>query len=267
MARAATPGHSQCVASFWGVPRHIRATNLFDRGCRGLRCLVSHVFVDESMRRNYLLCAAVVAPDDLEPARRAVRAMLAKGQRRLHFVDESPQRRRAILSSMTKLDVRVRIYTCGAGERAARRVVMSALVADLRTDVRRLVIESRGARDRDDRQLLVELHKAGVLAQSVAYEHLPAHAEPLLWIADAVAWAYGNRQPWRSLVEPIVESASTIERREPSGATLKSSRPISARAAGRRAKPGRSSSGEGPGSLPNAQRAGMKIVPRGTGQV
>ncbi len=172
---------------------------------------MSQLFVDESQRRDYLLCAAILTPDELEPARRAMRSLLAKGQRRLHFVDESAQRRRAILSAVTKLDIRARIYVSRANERVARPALMSALAAELPKDARRLVIESRGQRDRDDRQLLVELRKKGVLSELVAYEHMPAHAEPLLWVADAVAWAYGIRDPWRRLVEPIIESSTVVD--------------------------------------------------------
>lgn len=55
-----------------------------------------HVFVDETKRRGYLLVAAVVVPADPDPVRKAMRALVLPGQRRLHMKDENDQRRRSI---------------------------------------------------------------------------------------------------------------------------------------------------------------------------
>jgi hypothetical protein len=49
--------------------------------------VTGHVFVAESKQRNYLLVAAVVMPGDLAGARRALRALVMPGQRRLHMKD------------------------------------------------------------------------------------------------------------------------------------------------------------------------------------
>lgn len=51
-----------------------------------------HVFVDESKKRDYLLVAAALPEAALADARRALRALLRPGQRRLHMVKESPSR-------------------------------------------------------------------------------------------------------------------------------------------------------------------------------
>ena len=56
-----------------------------------------HVFLDESKQRDYLLVAAVVMPSDLAEARRALRALVMPGQRRLHMKKESDARRGAII--------------------------------------------------------------------------------------------------------------------------------------------------------------------------
>ncbi len=54
----------------------------------------SHVFVDETKRRGYLLVASAVVPSDLDATRRMLRGLVLPGQRRLHMKDESDPRKR-----------------------------------------------------------------------------------------------------------------------------------------------------------------------------
>ncbi|MHB1509603.1 MAG: hypothetical protein ACYCST_07715 [Acidimicrobiales bacterium] len=138
-----------------------------------------------------------------------MRQLLAPGQRRLHFVDESATRRRAILSAIARLPVSAHVYSCSIREPAARSLVMSALIAGLPLGTRRLIIESRGERDREDRRLLVGLRKAGTFPPDLAYDHLRAHEEPLVWIPDAVAWCWGRRQ-WSGRLADILRSSTRV---------------------------------------------------------
>lgn len=39
---------------------------------------------------------------------------------------------------------------------------------------------------------------------SLTYEHMRPHEEPILWVSDAVAWAYGAGGDWRRRVTPAV---------------------------------------------------------------
>jgi hypothetical protein len=39
-------------------------------------------------------------------------------------------------------------------------------------------------------------------SDSLQYELLAAHADPLLWIPDAVAWSWVKGGEWRDLVAP-----------------------------------------------------------------
>ena len=103
-----------------------------------------HVFVDESQRVRYTICAAVVSPDDLRAVRRELRGMLLPRQGRLHFVNESTQRRRVLLDAMRELPVRTRLYTSAEKEPIARQRAMEALLVDMRAlGGQRLVIECR----------------------------------------------------------------------------------------------------------------------------
>lgn len=110
------------------------------------------VYVDESERRDYLLCAVPVRTD-VGRARRAVRSMCQPGQRRVHFAKEGPARRRAVLSALAELSIQARIYRSPSGVKRSRELCLDALVGDIAAaGVERLVIESRETMDHlDDR--------------------------------------------------------------------------------------------------------------------
>ena len=105
-----------------------------------------HAFVDESQRDRYMICAAVISPSDLQATRGALRGMLLPRQSRLHFVSDSPQRRRSLLDAMCELPVRTRLYTSVEKEPVARQRAFEALFADLLAlNGQRLVIVRREA--------------------------------------------------------------------------------------------------------------------------
>ncbi len=164
-----------------------------------------HAFVDESIRgRRYVICAVLIPVSSLGPARRALRHLRAPGQRRIHFARESDERRRAALGSIAALDVDPVVYfTDNRDQVAARARILAAMVADLRSvGVTRVVIESRDRQDDRDRSVLFEAighHPAPLFA----YAHRRATDEPLLWIADAIAWAWGRGGTWRTRLDHL----------------------------------------------------------------
>jgi hypothetical protein len=164
------------------------------------------------MRGSYLFVCAIVATRDLAPARTALRGLLLDNQRRLHFTDERPARRRDLLARLAELELAARVYECRAREPQARPAVLRRALEDLGDlGVQRLVIESRAGRDRFDRETIRSEQRAGSLPQDLAYEHLLPHEEPLLWVADGVAWAWGAGGDWRRRVEPIVERHERVD--------------------------------------------------------
>lgn len=152
-----------------------------------------HAFVDESRRDSYITCATIVSPHNLRTARAALRGMLLQGQRSLHFGHESPQRRRSLLTAMSQLPVRAHLYISGQKELVARRLSIANLLTDLiALNGRRLVIEHREpSQDLKERSQIAAAVRRGMAPASLEYEHLARHQEPLLWVSDAVAWAYG----------------------------------------------------------------------------
>ena len=125
----------------------------------------------------------------------------------MHFSDESPQRRRLILSRLQERPLRARIYVADAGyQEAARRACLGALVPDLvKLQVSLLVVESREGRDNDDVRVLN--HARQVAGGGFEYEHRTKQEE-LLWAPDAIAWTRGKDPGWRSQVEPLVDAVT-----------------------------------------------------------
>jgi hypothetical protein len=86
----------------------------------------------------------------------------------------------------------------------ARRAAVATLVGwALRADVTRIVFE------RDDNSLALDqrtiahaLRGAGALG-ALEYDHVGASTEPLLWIPDALAWAWSRGGDWRHIVEDM----------------------------------------------------------------
>jgi hypothetical protein len=170
----------------------------------------AHVFVDESVRKTYLICAVLVDPADLDVARRKLRELCKPGQRRLHMAKEQLPRRRKILTAVTSLHLGARVFGCDGRPIDARRHCLQALVADLvHLDAARLVIERLETQERADRKWIHDT-LAGLGAQ-LNYLHQPAYDEPLLWAADAVAWAYGAGNDWRRRVEKVVDRAVMLD--------------------------------------------------------
>ena len=164
-----------------------------------------HAFADESCRRGlYLICAASVLASDLEHTRRSLRKLRLSGQRRVHFATESDSRRKSILATLAHLNVSNFVYMAtGREQTAARRAILQKLVPDLRSKgVALLVLDSRREQDHKDRATIHSLIGSNPAPTFEYYHHRSAH-EPILWIPDAVAWAWGRGGNWRKQVERL----------------------------------------------------------------
>jgi hypothetical protein len=173
-----------------------------------------HVFVDESIRNDtYLLCAVWLRPNDLLRARSTMRSLCHHGQRRVHMVKERASSRREILTRVTGLPFIARIYHCDGHPVAARARCLETLLDDLRGQqppVTRLAIESMEGQDQRDREVIFGSRYRHAELDALSYEHLKGHEEPLLAVADVVAWAYGARGDWRRRVECVVEKVVPV---------------------------------------------------------
>ncbi len=177
--------------------------------------MTAHMFVDETKRPGYLIIAAVVPVAELGASRKAIRSLLLGNQRRIHFTDERQSRKRQILDTIVDLNLSARIYvspTNTMGELEARKACLRQLVSDA-ADIgaARLVIERDDSLLTHDRQTLYEAVAKAGCSDTLRYEHLRAHEECLLSVADAIAWCWSHRSGWRDRVKPIVTDVIEVD--------------------------------------------------------
>jgi hypothetical protein len=85
------------------------------------------------------------------------------------------------------------------GDECLRALVPALL--DL--DVTRLVIESCN-QDHRDQQIVQPISNRLAVPGRFVFLHSVPSAEPMLWAADATAWAYGRSGDWRRRVEAMI---------------------------------------------------------------
>lgn len=166
-----------------------------------------HAFLDETKKSGLLMVAAVLAPRSLGRTRAAMRQLCLPGQSRLHFTKESNSRRALIAAAVRDSNVALDIYDATAlrDQRQARAACLHRIATDLAAHhVHRLVIEQDDSLLKHDRRVLRGAVASAGATASLAYEHLPARSEPLLWIADAAAWCWTHGPIWQDRIRPAV---------------------------------------------------------------
>lgn len=176
---------------------------------------MSHLIagIDESVRPNrYLLCATVVSTADRADVRQALRAMLLPNQRRLHAKRESEGRRRMLLKVLSNTAGFSCLLVVGQGcDERDRGSCLRALVVRLRElEVREVILERIDpgtiARDR------AIMDAVGAGADDFDWRHEDPSFEPLLWISDLVANAYGAGGDLRKATASMVSQVLTADR-------------------------------------------------------
>lgn len=162
-------------------------------------------FVDESIRgQRHLMACVLVDARNLAEVRRSMTAFAGVGKR-LHFHQELDSTRRSALELIAALPVQLTVAVCtrrhGVSEFEARDLCLAALVRELQSQrVPRLIVETRQD-DRDDHRTILRTRAAD---PTLNFEHRSGSDEPIVWVADAVAWAYGAGQRLSSLARPVV---------------------------------------------------------------
>lgn len=162
-------------------------------------------FVDESVRgQRYLMGCVLIEARDLPTTRSAIGALPTRG-RRLHFNNEDDAQRRILLAAIAELPVQAFVVVChrrhGVSEFLAREACLAAIVAEAQSQrVGRLVIESRQD-DSDDARTITRVRRPH---PPLVFEHRTAQREPMLGLADGIAWAAGAGGNWRVLIDPLV---------------------------------------------------------------
>jgi hypothetical protein len=171
----------------------------------------SHVFVDESKARGYIIAATVVPAEQVRNSRKALRGLLLKGQDRLHFAKESDSYRRSILSSMCALGFSIDVYVSSvASDKLGRERCLRTLLADVTASgVARLVLEQDDSLVTSDRRLIARC-LAGCSSRP-DYLHARSRGEPLLWVSDAAAWCWYRGGDWQRRLAPLVGSVRSAD--------------------------------------------------------
>jgi hypothetical protein len=176
--------------------------------------LSAQAFVDESGRGSrYHVCVVVIANRDVDALRLLVRSFCLPGQRRWHFVHERDSRRRQIIDALVASgQVTALIYYGNGRDTEIRAESFRRMVQPLlQHGVTRLMIESREGRDDLDRQVLISQLRHD-REKAFSYDHMPPHGDPLLWVADALAWCSSAGGPWRERIDAIATSQAVNPR-------------------------------------------------------
>ncbi|MDQ7904556.1 hypothetical protein RB614_08465 [Phytohabitans sp. ZYX-F-186] len=145
--------------------------------------------------------------------RAILRGFAKPGQRRVHMVKERDSRRREILGVIATSRVRGRVHLCDGPAVAAREACLWQLLGDLTITgaaAQLLTLESMDGQDRRDRETIARARKALPALAKMSYEQLRAHQEPLLAVADCIAWAYGAGGDWRRRIDPLIEKITEL---------------------------------------------------------
>ena len=170
------------------------------------------ILVDESKRKDYILCAVEIDMSIAPAARVAVNRLRLKGQRSIHFVDEKEDRKRQVIDQYLKEDLNAICFVVqGRVESHARRICLETLVESLNPLERYvLVLDRDETREHSDRLTLSKRLRLLGLTDRVNFVHSEPHQEKLLWIPDAIGWCYARGGVWRSRVTELRTSVIHI---------------------------------------------------------
>lgn len=164
---------------------------------------MSRAFVDESGSNvkldpnAYLLGAAVILEENIDDVRAMMQTFRLPGQRKLHWRAESEHRQFQITQALVALPLEAVLVAHVDADRrpeARRHRTIATLLPELHVHgIDHVEFESRGAKDdARDRKLLEDMRRSrrfGPEGPKLHMSHTAGHAEPCLWIADAICGA------------------------------------------------------------------------------
>ncbi|MBA8827799.1 hypothetical protein FHX42_005206 [Saccharopolyspora lacisalsi] len=178
-------------------------------------------YVDESEPARhddpgvYLLAAALVEQAQHESLTTAVRSWCLPGQRKLHWHNESAERRAQLATAVAEFDVlHLVVVRLGGldGERSERRrrLCLQRLLAELeQTGIDHVVLEARQRKQNlADQQLLAAMRAQKRLTSALRMDHVSGPNEPVLALADIVCGAVtadrGGHSDYLQTLKPLV---------------------------------------------------------------
>lgn len=168
--------------------------------------------MDESKSGRYILAVAVVERSDVSRLRAEVRSLVLPGQSRIHFTKERDQRKRKILSCLIDLGIQAHVFeSFEKSETLARKSCLSALVSFAAQGRHsKIVLERDESIVQSDRRILYQESRLISPTEWLTYELEVPRKEPLLWLADVIAWSYAKGGDWQRRVNPLISGVTKV---------------------------------------------------------
>ena len=169
--------------------------------------------MDESKAKDFILCAVSIDNHALHLARSVTRQQVMPGQRYVHFVSESRNRKLAILNAYSNINLTADFFIVKDGTPAhSRSKALRQLVRTLPSSTSvNLIFDNDENYTAMDREILREELTRMSLVPLVSYSHLPSRNEPLLWLPDALAWTKAKGKEWNLQLEKFSSRTHLIE--------------------------------------------------------
>jgi|SRR5215813_1205872 len=175
--------------------------------------IAATAYVDESVRVRedlYVLAGVIVADAQADHHREVLRVLLQRGQRRLHWRDESSKRRALLAAAVRQLPhtgaVMIATDVMSRRQERARSKCIERLLAELATrGIASVVFERRHEElDARDRAMVAALRRQRSVPAWMRTSWVPAAEDPLLWLPDIAAGAAslaaaGDAMYWEEL--------------------------------------------------------------------
>lgn len=166
---------------------------------------------------TYMMAAAMGEPDKIAGIRDAMGNLLLRGQRKVHWRDEAPNRRAKLVDAIADLPVEGFVVVRSAGlqdriERRRRKCLELLLFELSALGCGHLVLESRGpADDKRDRAMLEHLRRTKRIDSTLRLAHEPGPSDPMLWIPDVICGAVGQARAGETSYLDKIESKLAIK--------------------------------------------------------
>jgi len=175
--------------------------------------MAKHIYVDESERSNfYVLCAAEVPSQDTKKIRREMLNLRATLGKQVHMFALPIEAKRIAIDTILRQKISSQLLIStepGRNSLARRRLLISRLCSlQVLDETLMLTFDASNSMPQDLKLLATELKR---FEGSLPYRHLPSRQEPLLWIPDVIAWAYGRGGNWREHVLPAISEIIEVK--------------------------------------------------------
>jgi xanthine/CO dehydrogenase XdhC/CoxF family maturation factor len=174
---------------------------------------VSTLYLDESKAKNYVFIGILVQAGDAPRLRKRVAALKMPGQRSIHFVNESESRRKKLLQEYSDLGIiAVKVVSTRKSKLDAREDCVRSLVHLAASMGCNSMVFDRDESviSKDELWLKSELRKVN-RREPIGFQHLSRHEEPILWVADALAWCDSRGGDWRKRIQSFIFSEREID--------------------------------------------------------